>query len=313
MVYYYKTDNGIYLAKSSRGIFIYDVIDDMWYPAGKLYSTGDLEKAQKISYLEFDKARLHKDQIRQQYKNSIYLTRIAARNGIGVKAPPEYYESFYINSIPVIAQLINGRVLTIDRPVTFFVGENGAGKSTILEAIAVGFGLNGEGGDQYFEFETKRTHSHLSHLIQLGRVRNPKDAFFLRAESFYNLASAVDDGIVQGNFGGSLHERSHGESFMALIKNRFYGNGLYILDEPEAALSPKRIMDLMKEMKRLIDNGSQFIIATHSPILMTFPDAQIYECTMKGIYDRRYQELESFMLYRDFLNNPEYSLRQMGL
>lgn len=315
MVEYYKLYNGEFLAKSSRGIYVFDTVDRIWIAAYGIYTDNDLKYAEKITESEIDRMLHERKEVLHKYRKSVYVTKISVRNDIGVKySDPEYVDSMYINEIPVIQQLVKGRELHINRPVTFFVGDNGTGKSTLLEAIAVNFGLNGEGGDRYFEFETKRTHSALYHLINVGRIVNPKDGFFLRAESFYNLASAIDDGTVLGRYGDqSLHKQSHGESFMYLIQNRFTGNGLYILDEPEAALSPSRILELMKEMKRLIDNNSQFIIATHSPILMAYPDAQIFECTESGIFEKRYYELDSFNLVKDFMNNPEYVLRSIGL
>lgn len=168
--------------------------------------------------------------------------------------------------------------------VTFLVGENGTGKSTILEAIAIACGFNAEGGTKNFNFYTQNTHSELSDHIRLVRgVRTPKDGFFLRAESFYNLATNIDElerersGILASYGGKSLHQQSHGESFFSVLMNRFNGDGLYILDEPEAALSPARQMAMISRIHELVKEGSQFIIATHSPILMAYPNAVIYE------------------------------------
>jgi len=195
--------------------------------------------------------------------------------------------------------------------VTFIVGENGTGKSTILEAIATSYGFNPEGGTKNFTFSSRDTHSELQQYIRLvkGLVK-PKDGFFLRAESFYNFATNVDDlnreypGLL-GSYGGtSLHEQSHGESFFAVFMNRFSGKGLYILDEPEAALSPSRQMSMLTRMHDLIEAGSQFIIATHSPIIMAYPDAVIYEIN-DGIHLVKYEETEHYQIMKGFINNTQ--------
>jgi predicted ATPase len=203
--------------------------------------------------------------------------------------------------------------LEMEKPVTFFIGENGTGKSTLLEAIAVGYGFNPEGGTKNFNFSSRETHSNLNEYITVVKgIRRPKDGFFLRAESFYNVASEVDrlseEGpSLVGSYGGrSLHEQSHGESFMALILNRFHGEGIYILDEPEAALSPSRQMALLCRIHKLVTQGSQFIIATHSPILMAYPDADIYLADhAQKIVLTEYRETEHYILTREFMDNPE--------
>lgn len=205
--------------------------------------------------------------------------------------------------------------------VTFFVGENGSGKSTLLEAIAVNFGLNPEGGSRNFHFKTADTHSELHEYLQLIKGRRPRDAYFLRAESYYNVASDIDrmdaapsfDPELKSLYGGkSLHEQSHGESFLALVQNRFFGNGLYLLDEPEAALSPARQMALLAEINRLVQRGgSQFIICTHSPILMAYPGAALYHLSENGIVPIKYKETEHYIITRQFLNNPEGMLRHL--
>src|SRR6266404_5377801 len=176
--------------------------------------------------------------------------------------------------------------------VTFFVGENGSGKSTLLEAIAVSCGFNAEGGTKNFRFGTRTSHSLLHEYIRIAKgIRRPKDGFFLRAESFFNVATEIErldsEGMgarVIDSYGGtSLHEQSHGESFMALMMNRFGGSGIYLLDEPEAALSPQRQLAALTRIHDLVKADSQFIIATHSPILMAYPDAFIYACSNGGI------------------------------
>ena len=165
-------------------------------------------------------------------------------------------------SIPAIGGL---DTIEFDRPVTFFVGENGAGKSTLLEAIAIGMGLNAEGGSRNFRFATRESHSHLSDFLRLSRsVRRVRDSYFLRAESYFNVATeieALDRGgggerIIDAYGGKSLHEQSHGESFFALFMNRLRGNGLYFFDEPEAALSPARQLSFLSRLHELVKEGS---------------------------------------------------------
>jgi len=223
------------------------------------------------------------------------------------------HDDSYISSLPVVEYLNKYKELSFNQDVTFFVGENGTGKSTIIEAIAVCAGFNAEGGSKNFNFETKQTVSNLSKYMSIGKAAYEKDGFFLRAESFYNVASQVEDlGLNLGAYGGkSLHEQSHGESFLALIQNRFRGNGLYILDEPEAALSPSRQLTLLAEIRELVKMNSQFIIATHSPILLAYPNATIYEISEKGINKVNYQECEHFTLTKQFLDNPEHMLKYL--
>jgi predicted ATPase len=205
--------------------------------------------------------------------------------------------------------------------VTFLVGENGSGKSTILEALAISLGFNSEGGSRNFMFSTRSSHSVLHEHIRVAKgVRRPKTGFFLRAESFYNVASHIDDldtepaptpPIINSYGGVSLHKQSHGESFMALLMNRFSGQGLYILDEPESALSPQRQLATLKRMHRLVAQGSQFIVATHSPILMGYPEAWIYECSAEGLRRVEYQDTEHFLISRRFLNDPNGMLERL--
>lgn len=221
-------------------------------------------------------------------------------------------EESYLNSLPAVRSLIRQGGLSFENPVTFLVGENGTGKSTLLEAIAVAAGFNPEGGTRNFTFSTRATHSELHRHLTVARHAHPKDGFFLRAESFYNLASNIDDLGVEDSYGGrSLHAQSHGESFLALIENRFGGNGLYLLDEPEAALSPSRLMTLLVRIHDLVQKRSQFIIATHSPILMAYPSAVVYELTEDGIRQVDYRETEHYQLTRRSLENPERMLRYL--
>jgi predicted ATPase len=215
----------------------------------------------------------------------------------------------YPFSLPAVRQLDK---LAFHPSVTFFVGENGSGKSTLLEAIAICCGFNAEGGSKNFNFGTRESHSPLHQYLRIAKgFRKPRDGFFLRAESFYNVASEIDrlaDGIINSYGGKSLHEQSHGESFMSLLVHRLGGNGLYILDEPEAALSPQRQMAALAHIHRLVRRGSQFIIATHSPILMAYPDATIYSCSGEGIEAVDYFDTEHYKVTHDFLANPKRML-----
>ena len=188
--------------------------------------------------------------------------------------------------------------------VTLIVGENGTGKSTILEAIATAYGFNPEGGTINFNFSSMNTHSELYKYIKLVKgVKKPKNGFFLRAESFYNLATNIDELDTVASYGGlSLHKQSHGESFFAVFMNRFGSNGLYILDEPEAALSPSRQMSMLTRMHELINMGSQFIISTHSPIIMGYPEATIYEIKDK-VEVVKYEETENYQIMKSFISN----------
>lgn len=239
---------------------------------------------------------------------------------VSVRLRRELPEDTYLRRLGPVRHLMEGNVLEFDRPVTFLVGENGIGKSTLLEAVAVACGFNPEGGTRNFSFSTKATHSVLGDYLTPARKRYPRDGFFLRAESFYNVATNIDemDELVGGgprlidSYGGvSLHQQSHGESFLALVQNRFGGEGLYLLDEPEAALSPSRLLTLLAEMDRLVKADSQFIVSTHSPILMAFPNARIYELNENGVRAVAYKETEHYQLTRRFLENPERMLRYL--
>lgn len=231
----------------------------------------------------------------------------------------EIERDLYLKGIPAVRYLMEKRKLNFTKNVTFLVGENGTGKSTLLEAIAVAYGFNAEGGTVNFNFSTNSTHSELYHNIRIGKKSYAKDGFFLRAESVYNVATNIEklfekelQNRAETPYGKkSLHEQSHGESFMAIVKNRFGGNGLYILDEPEAALSPMRIMELIVAINELVKNDSQFIISTHSPILMAFPDAEIFELSEAGIEKVDYRQTEHYKITKDFLDRPERMLRYL--
>lgn len=245
--------------------------------------------------------------------SNLYVSRVRLKEG-GER-------DSYVFRLPAVRHL-GEMVLT--KPVTFFVGENGTGKSTLLEGIAVAFGFNPEGGTRNFNFSSRDTHSPLYRSLTLAKgVKKPKDGFFLRAESFYNVATEVEkldeeDRIMSfgspllDSYGGtSLHKQSHGESFLSLMLHRFGGHGLYILDEPEAALSPSRQFTLLARMADLVKQDSQFIIATHSPIVMAFPDADIFVLRDDGIVRTRYEETEHYALTKQFLDNPQRMLKHL--
>jgi predicted ATPase len=216
----------------------------------------------------------------------------------------------YPFTIPAIRHLEN---LPLHSKITFFVGENGSGKSTLIEALAVALDFNVEGGNKNTRFTTRATHSDLSQYLRLSRgVRRPKDGYFLRAESFYNVASYMDEiGFLDGYGGQSLHAQSHGESFIALLNNKLRGNGLYLMDEPEAALSPSRQLSALAIIHQLVKANSQFIMATHSPILMAYPDAAIYLLSESGIQRIEYKETEHYAITKAFINNTEKMLEDI--
>ena len=226
----------------------------------------------------------------------------------------------YLAALPAVRALGDREhPLPFSADVTFLVGENGTGKSTLLEAIAVACGFNAEGGTRNFSFSTWDTHSPLHGYLTVGRRAYPRDGFFLRAESFYNVASNIDEmdmttfgpRLIDSYGGVSLHRQSHGESFLSLVEHRFGGQGLYLLDEPEAALSPARQLTLLVHIRHLVKRDSQFIIATHSPILMAYPGACIYQLSQEGIRQVSYRDTEHYQLTRGFLENPERMMEML--
>ncbi|MDL5158061.1 AAA family ATPase [Actinomycetospora termitidis] len=231
-----------------------------------------------------------------------------------VRLGPDAGTDGYPYDLPVVRALRASGGLAFDRPVTFLVGHNGSGKSTLVEALAVALGLNAEGGSQNFRFATADAHSPLGEalVVRHGR-RKPRSRYFLRAESFFNVASEIDrldrEGggppIIDGYGGVPLHERSHGESFLDLFVHRFGPDGLYVLDEPEAALSPQGAMAVLARVHELARAGAQFVIATHSPILLAVPDARILEIGDDGSWHAvAYDEAMPVVLTRGFLADP---------
>lgn len=233
-----------------------------------------------------------------------FLTRVSLRE--------DDIESFdeYPLTLPFL-KTFDG--LNFHPSVTFIVGENGSGKSTLLEGMAVSWGFNPEGGSINFNFKTVETHSNLDKYLRIAKgLKKPRGGFFFRAESFYNVASEVDRLALEDYYGGtSLHEQSHGESFFSLFMNRFHGNGLYILDEPEAALSPDRQLSFIVRLHELVEKGCQFIIATHSPILMSYPNSEIHQIGENSIDLIDYEETTHFQTTKNFLNNHALMIKNL--
>src|SRR3990167_4052632 len=210
-------------------------------------------------------------------------------------------DGVYPFNLPVVRSL-NG--LKFHPRVTFLVGENGSGKSTLIEALAVAWGFNAEGGSRDHQFATHANHAPLHEFVP--PIRNPKlrphDGFFLRAESFFNVATYLEENRGSRYGDKPLHEQSHGEAFFALFDNRLMGDGLYIMDEPEAALSPQRQLAFLAKLHQLVLARSQLIIATHSPIILGYPDAWIYRASEQGLERIAYEDTEHYSVTRGFLN-----------
>lgn len=215
----------------------------------------------------------------------------------------------YLRNIPALHKL---NTLEFTRPITFFVGENGSGKSTLLEAIAVAYGFNPEGGTKNYNFSTYDSHSDLYEALTLSKgYRRPKGGYFLRAESFYNVATKEEDYADWRHPSEHYHEKSHGESFLALAQKRLNPNGVYIFDEPEAALSPQRQLTLLMEICNCAQNGSQFIIVSHSPILLSIPNALILTFDESPVHPCTYEETDSYQITKMFIENREQILRNL--
>ena len=244
--------------------------------------------------------------------SELYVREIVLRRD---RVPDFHRYPFALSAVATLDRLV------LERPITFLIGENGSGKSTLLEAMAITLGFNAEGGSRHFRFETRASHSELHEYLRPVRgITRPRDGYFLRAESYFNVATEIErldaepgPGPPIGPSYGprALHEQSHGESFLALVEHRFRGEGLYLLDEPEAALSPMRQMALLARLHTLVRARSQFVIATHSPILLAYPDATIHECGPNGLRRLDYEDTEHFRVTRDFLNRYPAMLRTL--
>lgn len=216
----------------------------------------------------------------------------------------------YPFSIPIIK---NFEELNLKSNVTFFVGENGSGKSTLLEAIADKCGFHTAGGSRNNQYEVHASESPLTKYIRLAWLPKVTNGFFLRAETFYHFASHIDAVEASYAYGGrSLHEQSHGESFLSLFLHRFHGKAIYLLDEPEAALSPSRQLTFLKILHDLTKNDEcQFIIATHSPILLGCPNATILSFDNENIEEIKYEMTNHYQLTKNFLQNRERYLSEL--
>ena len=215
----------------------------------------------------------------------------------------------YLRNIQAL-QHINEIVL--EKPVTFFAGENGTGKSTLLEAVAVAYGFNPEGGSINYNFSTYDSHSELCDALTLSRgVVKRRWGYFLRAESFYNVATKEMEYTDINHPSMKLHQQSHGESFLTIIQKRLSDAGLYILDEPEGALSPQRQLSLLIQMKEAVTAGAQFIIASHSPILLGYPEADIFSFDNGRLEKISYEETDSYQVTEMFINNRECLLKRL--
>ncbi len=227
--------------------------------------------------------------------------------------------SQYPWNLPMIEALEAG--VALDPRVTYLIGENGSGKSTLLEAVAVAAGMNAEGGSSNFSFATRASHSELWEAIRLVRgVRRPATDYFLRAESVFTAATYLEELDLQEHgrrvhdaYGGaSLHEQSHAEAFLAVMLNRFGPNGgLYLLDEPEAALSTQNCLTCLRRIHELVLEGSQFIVATHSPLVLAYPGATIYACGERGLETIAYGDAEPVRLTQSFLSARGRFLEQL--
>ncbi|MBV9282595.1 MAG: AAA family ATPase [Chloroflexi bacterium] len=219
----------------------------------------------------------------------------------------------YPFSVPAIRSLES---LAVTRKVCFLAGENGTGKSTLLEAIAVAFGFGMQGGSRHMTHPTGGDDAiaELAQALRVGWRAKPLDGFFLRAETLFRVASYLDElgGDIHESYGGtSLHEQSHGEALLSLVRHRFSGGGFYILDEPESALSPQRQLAFLVLLHELASQGAQFLIATHSPIILAYPDAQIFSFTRGVIEEVTYRETEAYQIASGFLKDPELYLKHL--
>ncbi|TYS70451.1 AAA family ATPase [Sutcliffiella horikoshii] len=227
------------------------------------------------------------------------------------------FDRFPFN-LPVIKDL---NTLHLHPNVTYIIGENGMGKSTLLEGIAIALGFNPEGGTLNFNFTSYDSHSELDNYFRVIKgAERPSDSFFFRAETFYNVATNIEEmdrepgggrRIIDSFGGKSLHQQSHGESFFAAFVDRFQGKGLYILDEPEAALSPLKQMSMLARINELVQDGSQFIISTHSPIVMAYPDAKILELTQEGMCETSLEETPHYTIVKQFFDDRDRMLHHL--
>lgn len=226
-------------------------------------------------------------------------------------------ENMYPFNLPIVNILDK---IEFHPNVTFLTWDNWTGKSTLLEAIAIEYGFNPEWGSRNTNFSTQDSHSSLSSIVRTAKgIKRPKDSYFLRAESFYNLATNIDEiekeywWMYDFYWSKSLHEQSHGESFFSLFKHRLSWKGLYIFDEPEAALSPEKQLALLVRMNELVNDDSQFIIVTHSPIILSYPKAKILQISKEWLEEVKYKDSNNYQLYKMFIDNPDNMINKLGI
>jgi predicted ATPase len=250
-------------------------------------------------------------------KNELLVNYFSLKNKDELKRDRLSIHSEYPFSIPVIK---NFKKLVLKKQITFIIGENGSGKSTLIEAFALCCGFNPEGGSRNFKFFTRETHSDFCDYLNIGKsIDFPVfDGYFLRSETLYNLATKVEH--IEGNweikddYGEiSLHNQSHGESVLSLLTNRIFKRGFYIFDEPETGLSPKNLFAMLAIINDLVKIQSQFIICTHSPILLSFPDSDIYEIKKEALQLIPYEETDHYNLSKYFLMNYKAMLHKLGI
>lgn len=244
---------------------------------------------------------------RKSPKRGPFILEVALRRDI----VPSFEK--YPFTLPLIRALDR---LALHPKVTFLLGENGAGKSTLLEALALAVGLNPEGGSGNMRFQTRASHSPLGEYLRVVHgTGRPADSFFIRSETLYTLATALEDPslapIAHNHGDRSLHQRSRGEALMAIVTNRLGGGGLYLFDEPEAGLSPTRQLAFLAAMHQLVRRGSQLVVATHSPILLAYPDACIYELAEGKIVQRRYEDTDHYRITTDFFVHRDTMLNEL--
>lgn len=228
---------------------------------------------------------------------------------VQIKSPETLDWASYPYNIPTVNDL---EKIEFHPKVTFFVGDNGSGKSTILEALALALGFSEEGGTRNVVLNSASSASALHESLRvIKNFKKPKDYYFLRAESFYNVGTYMNDLNYVVEYGGNIHERSHGEAFMKVLTSKLKGKGLYLMDEPEAALSPSMQMTALSAIHQLCEDDSQMIIATHSPILLAYPHSKIYQFTDTGIKLIQYEETDHYRITKDFLNCYEKRVQQL--
>lgn len=326
-----------YIEKQTRGLLL-KCLESAGFSAGEaesrvegLESEKDLEyliqymyehRDASIDEIRFLHTKLVRDQETKMIGTKMQNARLAdtatEKRGLLIRSAKIDWNhqslEFYIKKIPAFRRI---NEIEFHKPITFFVGENGSGKSTLLEGLAIAAGFNPEGGTKSYSFSTMDTHSNLHNAITLVKgVYRPAWGTFLRAETFYNMATEAEElnelGDMFGRYGGtSFHEQSHGESFYSMLEGDITDNGLYFLDEPEAALSPRRQLNLLGLLHKYADRGAQFIIATHSPILLACPNAGIYEFSDYGINEISYEETDIYKIVSGFVNDRDKMLRDV--